>query len=336
MSGMSGPIVMRSPQHGRLNSSGKPDGNYAEALRRNLTHVGQSDRGEAYVFGRTALNERRGLIDLVLLHHAALDAALPAGDGGAASGRRALLDAAGEFLAESLSPYEMAHRGFLEANAALVGLNGTLEREAKRIARLLHDGAGQLLFALQLSLADLNRQLPAHLGPLLDEIRSLTLQLDEQLHQHSRELYPVVLEDLGLVPALRQLLESLDKRSNILVEFKCTTRSRPPAHVEVCVYRCVQEALTNAMKHARATRITVRLWQTKTFLACSVTDNGIGGIPAEPVTGGKSGLGLVSIRERMKLVLGTVEIRSRVGAGSEVILTAPLIGDPAVTEGRNP
>jgi signal transduction histidine kinase len=299
------------------------DGDYAAALRLNLSSGREPGLGSAYLLGRSAVNAHRGLIDLVLLHHAALAAALPTDVSD--EERRKLIGAAGDFLAESLSPYEMAYRGFLEANAALVGVNATLEGEARRVARLLHDGAGQILFALQLALTELDRALPAHLAPILAEIRGLTQQLDDQLHCHSRELYPVVLEDLGLFSALRQLVEGLDRRSRVVCSFECGVSDRPRAEIEFAVYRAVQEALTNAMKHARAHHVCVRLSRERDWLRCSVADDGIGGVAELSARPTRTGLGLTSIRERMKLVGGTVEIRSAKGQGTEIVLRAPLV-----------
>lgn len=293
---------------------------YVTALRRTLENPAEPALGEAYQLGRSALNQRRGLVDLVLLHHTALADAVP--EPATDLERRQMLNAAGEFLAESLSPFEMAYRGFFEANAALVGVNGTLEREARRVARLLHDGAGQIVFGLQLALAELDRSLPSENAQLVAEIRALVQQLDEQLHSHSRELYPVVLEDLGLQAAIGQLIQSLARRATVDVSFECSLDSRPSSDTEFAVYRGVQEALTNALKHSGARHILVTLVAEQGVLRCSVSDDGIGGV-AERRSG--AGLGLISIRERMKLVHGDVDIRSVPGEGTEVVLTAPAL-----------
>ena len=207
-------------------------------------------------------------------------------------------------------------------------LNSALEREARRVARLLHDGAGQYLFALQLALTELDRRLPPHLAPVLDEIRGLTVQLDDQLRVHARELYPVVLENLGLVPALRQLFDTVERRSDLIIGFTTAMEGRQPADVEFSLYRGVQEALTNIIKHARATRITVDLRQAGERIRCSISDNGVGGVAIQPARNGRLGLGLVSIRERMTLVSGTVEIRSQPGKGTNVILSVPVRPGP--------
>jgi len=213
---------------------------------------------------------------------------------------------------------------FSISDAALVGVNATLEREARRVARELHDGAGQLLFALQLAVAELDRELPPQYAPVLAEIRNLTQQLDDQLHCHSRELYPVVLEDLGLAPALRQLVASLDKRSGIACMFECTEIARSRAELEFAIYRSVQEALTNALKHAHGSRVVVQLSREGQLLRCAITDDGVGGIEEASGAVRRTGLGLTSIRERMRLVGGTVEIRSPIGRGTAMILRAPL------------
>lgn len=277
--------------------------------------------GQTYDLGRLALARRQSLLDIVSVHHAALDRALGCEECGAE--RKRTLKAAAELLAELLSPFDLAQGAFLEANAALRSANDLLEHEAHRIARLLHDSAGQIVFALQLALARLDGELPKRYRGRTKELSELLQQLDQQLHCHAQELFPVVLVDLGLPAAVRELIDNLRRRQALSMTFLCTVSGRLPRDVESCVYRAIQEALTNVLKHARATDVTVMMGVVGTMLVCSIADNGVGFTP-RAAGGQRQGLGLVSLRERMQSINGTVQVRSREGQGTEVILGVPL------------
>src|ERR1700739_2677540 len=119
--------------------------------------------------------------------------------------REDLLRAGADFLTESLSPYEMAHRGFQDAVKALRQLNETLEEEIKRIAYAVHDEAGQLLVAVHLALADVSRGLPKAQQDQIGRVEQLLDQVEKQLRRYSHELRPAVLDDLGWIPAVRFL-----------------------------------------------------------------------------------------------------------------------------------
>jgi signal transduction histidine kinase len=277
--------------------------------------------GHAYDLGRAALAQRLSLLDLVVMHHSALDRALTCET--CRQERTRTLRAGGDLLAEMLSPFHMAQRAFLEVNAALRSSNELLEQEAHRVARLLHDSAGQIVFALQLAMADIDRDLPQSLRPRFKEMSQLLQQLDQQLRCHAQELYPVVLADLGLAAALRDLVDKIGGRAGLSIVFNCSLTFRPPADVESAVYRAVQEALTNTVRHARATQVNVTLGMMGAMLTCSLVDNGVGFLP-RPVGDPGPGLGLVGIRDRMKSINGTVHIRSARGQGTHVILAVPL------------
>src|SRR5258708_40068868 len=113
------------------------------ALGECAQHGGEAALGRAYELGRRAISEKKSLMEIASLHHQALHGMLAEAQG--ASRHQELLTAASDFLAEMLSPYEMAHRGVQDAIAALRQLNETLEEEIKRIAYAVHDEAGQLL-----------------------------------------------------------------------------------------------------------------------------------------------------------------------------------------------
>src|ERR1700752_486341 len=124
--------------------------NYQSALESYLKGDGEPALQRAYDMGRDALARGVGLLELARTHHRCLEALLA--QAGSPRQRDAIHAGAVNFFAECISPYEMTYRGFRDANSALRGFNGLLEREAKRIARSLHDEAGQLLVAVYIAL----------------------------------------------------------------------------------------------------------------------------------------------------------------------------------------
>ena len=125
---------------------------YRSALRSYATERGELALGRAYELGRRALEEQLSVVELAALHHQAVIELMGGTEG--EQSKDELLRVSGEFLAECVSPYEMAHRGFQDAVTALRQLNETLEEEIKRIAYAVHDEAGQLLVAVHLALAE--------------------------------------------------------------------------------------------------------------------------------------------------------------------------------------
>src|SRR5256712_10257015 len=158
---------------------------YASFLREYAAGSGENALGRAYELGRRALTERKSLVEIASLHHQAVQGLIR--EEKDEKRREDLLRTSGDFLAECLSPYEMAHRGFQDAVKALRQMNETLEEEIKRIAYAVHDEAGQLLVAVHLALADVARDLPkaqhepfARIGGMLNEVES-------QLRRYSHE-----------------------------------------------------------------------------------------------------------------------------------------------------
>jgi signal transduction histidine kinase len=296
---------------------------YGRLLQASTESGGEPARAQAYALGRFAIDQRLGILDTVLIHHAILDARWP--DGAPEAERSRRLTAAAELLVEFLSPFDMAYQGFLDANSALRSVNETLEGEARRIARLLHDSAGQLLFALQLAHANLARDVPADLAERFTEMGRVMHQLDEQLHSTSDELYPVVLEDLGLEPALHELLDTVARRTSLVTALEGSGGGRPPSDVESAIYRAAHEAVSNVVKHAHASRLTVSLERVNATLRCTVADDGLG-IREPPVPRHRQGLGLVGIHERLRAVRGTARVTSTPGGGTSVVLEVPLDG----------
>jgi len=205
------------------------------------------------------------------------------------------------------------------------------EEERAQLSRTLHDRTGQALAGLKIDAHWLAAQLPSVAGPLrtdiTDKVVSILQHLDETIETIRRvasELRPAVLDELGLVAAIERQAEEFERRSGI----RCRVYSRidqialePPQ--ATAVVRIVQEALTNVLQHAHATRATVTMRRSTKLLTVSVADNGRG-ISARALADGGS-LGLIGMRERSALLGGTFEVRRRRRPrGTVVTFTVPL------------
>jgi signal transduction histidine kinase len=212
------------------------------------------------------------------------------------------------------------------SSLALLRVNEMLEEQSKRIAHAVHDEAGQLLAAVFIRLEQAARELPASYGSCFQEIKQMLELIELQLREISHDLRPAVLDDLGLIPALQGLIERVSKRSGIAINLaNPPTGRRLPSGIETALYRVVQESLTNAAKHAKASRIEIRIWHDLNEVQCSVRDNGTGFDLNEVLSRkGSRGLGLVGIRERVESVGGTVSIHSFPGKGTELQVTILL------------
>ena len=293
---------------------------YQEAMRQYLKKADESSLESAYELGRLALEQGLGIVEFAALHDEALVRVLQSARSPVecASTVRLL----SHFFIESLSPFEMTHRGYRDARTALQRLNETLEAEAKRIAQALHDEAGQLLVTVHFALETLARKIPPGFEPQIEEVRSRLTEVEQELRRLSHELRPPMLDELGLVPALDFMAQGVSKRSGIHIVVQAWIAERLPPLAEIALYRSVQEALANVIKHAKARRVTVSLRQQRrhkiTTVFCSVKDDGIG-----LKTDATRGLGLLGMRERIHALGGSFEINSAAGLGTELLFTIP-------------
>ena len=303
---------------------------YIAALRRFIQHRGEAELACAYELGRRAIREQVGLLDLMALHHVALATVLGGEDGD--RGAEAVVADAGTFLAETLSSFEMVHRGFRESVTTLRQINEMLEEQARRIAHALHDDAGQLLASVHLTLQRIERGSPAGGSDGLQEARQFLIQIEDHLRSLSHELRPTMLDDLGLLPALEFLAQSVSARSGIPIRVNGSRLPRLPTRVETALYRIVQEALRNAAKHSQARHVNVGIDVTERQVRCSIRDDGRGfDTGGAPNGKGPRGLGMVGMRERLDALGGDLVIRSTPGRGTELRITVPLEGHHADT-----
>jgi len=205
-------------------------------------------------------------------------------------------------------------------------VNAALEQQARAIGQALHDEAGQMLTAAHLSLAAAAELSSEPARRHLTEVKQHLDTLELQLRQLAYELRPRILDDLGLIPALRFLAEAADRRHGTKVTLTPTLRHRLPATIETTVYRLIQEAMTNVNRHSGATRVDIELVEQHGVLRCSVADNGMG---LRSTASSCVGLGLVGIRERLEALKGTLSVHSRPGQGMELVAVIPLEADHA-------
>jgi signal transduction histidine kinase len=198
------------------------------------------------------------------------------------------------------------------------------EDERRRLAREMHDDVTQRLAALAIDTAKVQGSAAGSvIGNALDAIRQRLVKLSEDVHALSYRLHPSVIEDLGLVAALRVECNRVTRQEPISVDFdaKAIPRKVPP-DTAICLFRVAQEALRNVVRHANASSVEVSLQGANGGIALTVRDDGAGiGEAGDPV---KTSLGLVSMRERVRLVGGTLDIVSRPGAGTSVVAWVPL------------
>jgi signal transduction histidine kinase len=295
---------------------------YEAALARHLEGGDEAALHSAYEIGRTAIADGLGVLDMATMAHRSILAAC-----GAARTPEETIRIIGQlesFLLESLAPFEMAYRGAREANNALRNQNEALEAEMTRIAHSLHDAAGQLLACAHLALSRLGREAPKA-ASCVREVRGYLDDVEEQLRQLSHELRPTVLDDLGLVPALELLAEGISLRAGIAVAVEAPDTGRLPKPLELALYRIVQEALANVVKHAQASIARVDLEIEKGWVRCAVRDDGVGmDRSRESAPGPSHGLGLAGIRDRVSSLGGTLEVKSGDARGTEVRVHIPL------------
>lgn len=209
-----------------------------------------------------------------------------------------------------------------------------LEDERKRIARELHDETSQALTSIIIAQEMVEQGLPEG-DPLRDRVRfarEYTLRTLDEIRRLTFDLRPSILDDLGLVPAIRWYLKNRLAADGLHIYLEVAPEAeevRLPEETEITLFRIVQEALTNVRKHSRATEVTVRIWLTPGRLHARVADNGIGFNTEEAFHADARGrgLGLLGMRERAALVKGAnLRVESTSGRGSVVEVEVPVGG----------
>jgi signal transduction histidine kinase len=197
------------------------------------------------------------------------------------------------------------------------------EHERKRLARELHDETGQALTSILLGLKPLEQSVSGEEAlAAIAALRELVVSTLQDVRRLAVELRPTALDDFGLVPAVERLVETFREQSAIRVDLETNLGDeRLPAEAETTIYRIVQEALTNIVKHAEATHVSVLLTKRDSLVAAVIEDDGRGFEPESVVD---EGLGLLGMRERLGLVGGRLRIESAGGSGTSLVAEVPL------------
>lgn len=360
---------------------------YLTALKAYLARGNEQALHRAYELGRKTASDGLGVLDMARVHEDVLRDLLRQ----PAAAREGLETArnAGAFLTESLSHFEITHRGFREANRTLRRLNEVLEErnselagandrlkteiaqrkhvekelrqskdhyrtlfkrarqmeanlrylsshilkaqeeERKRISRELHDEVGQALTAVNVTLAMLRKaaaDAPEELRARIGDAQKLLEQTMETVHSFSRELRPAMLDDLGLIPALRSFVKSFSQRTSIRVQLTATPEAEHLGmEQKIVLYRAAQESLTNIARHAQATEGQLAIERNDNGIRMEIRDNGcsfrVGTGDANPT---RKRLGLLGIEERVRLVDGKFHVDSAPGRGTRIAIWIPF------------
>lgn len=202
------------------------------------------------------------------------------------------------------------------------------EEERKRIARELHDEAGQALTGISFTLETIEKGLSSEGN---DEIKTLIAEAKKQIsrtHQEMRRisyrLHPALLSDLGLEPALDSYLSSMSGRSGMAVDFRMVGfEERVDPEIETLLYRLSQEAFTNALRHSRAKHFRLSIIKGYPKIIFLAEDDGVGFVASE-LDQPKHGLGLLSMRERAAMLGGDFSLRTSPGQGTRIRIEIPI------------
>jgi PAS domain S-box-containing protein len=220
--------------------------------------------------------------------------------------------------------FEQVRAGRQRLQALTRRLVEVQEAERRYVARELHDETGQVLTSLMVGLRLLEREAdrPEAVVAGVAELRRMLDDVMEDLHRLAMDLRPASLDYLGLEAALRQYVEAVSDKHGLVAQFEAVRLiERLAPDVEAALYRIVQEALTNVIRHAQATRVDVLLEQNGDKLVVIVEDNGVGFDPATALQGRH--MGLLGMRERAEMLGGTLALESAAGAGTTVLVEVP-------------
>jgi signal transduction histidine kinase len=196
------------------------------------------------------------------------------------------------------------------------------ELERRRLARELHDETGQALTSILLGVKAIRASVtPADAERAEADVRAQVVQALQDVRALAVELRPAALDDFGLVPALERLAETFEARSGLETVVQANLNRRLPPEIEIVLYRVVQEALTNIIKHAGAEHVSIVIRSREASVAATIDDDGRG-FAVDDVRA--EALGLVGMRERLALVGGSLEVESSRDGGTTIAAQVPL------------
>jgi PAS domain S-box-containing protein len=233
-------------------------------------------------------------------------------------------------IAEDITATKSVEEELQRVNEQLRVLSWRLFRvrdeERRHLARELHDEIGQALTAAKINLSSIDSPSVEEQAERLQESIALLDTLLRQVRQISLDLHPSTLDDLGLVPALRSLLDQQAQRAGLRARFSAVERAEIDRGIQTTAFRITQEAITNVLRHAQARFIGVRINIGKDRMKIRIVDDGIGfdTSPIQSPGNGEAAFGLVGMRERASLVGGQVRITSSPGKGTTVEVSLPI------------
>lgn len=236
-------------------------------------------------------------------------------------------------LRASESSLKVSQEELRQSREELRALAGQLltaqEEERRRIARDLHDDVNQRLAMLAMDLRRIEKGEAGDLADIGGMVRSITGRLTEvsdDVRQMAYRFHPSILDDLGLIKAVRRLVDDFSASTGVEAVYVHQDLLSPvPTDLATCVYRIAQESLNNVARHAKATEVEVELICDEGMITLSVRDNGVG-FDSVPASQGRGRLGLLSMKERVRLVRGTLNVSSSPGGGTHIEVGVPLTG----------
>lgn len=203
------------------------------------------------------------------------------------------------------------------------------EEDRKEISRELHDEIAQILTGINFELAILSKEASTGTRVMREKIiktQRLVEQSVETIHRFARELRPMVLDDLGLLPALKSQISDFSKSTQIPVSLTCKSKlSSMGDFSKTVLFRVAQEALQNIAKHSRASKVWISLKRRGTMMQVQIKDNGRAfNVNRLRLIGKSRRIGLLGMRERVKLAGGTISILSSKGSGTTITAQVPV------------
>ncbi|MFZ1672754.1 MAG: sensor histidine kinase [Nitrospira sp.] len=240
-------------------------------------------------------------------------------------------------LRESERSLKVSQQELQQSREELRALAGQLltaqEGERRRIARDLHDDVNQRLAMLAMDLRRIEKGDQADPAAVASMVRSITGRLtavSDDVRQMAYRFHPSILDDLGLTKAVRRLVDDFSASTGIQAVYVHHDPVSPvPTDLATCVYRIAQESLNNVARHARASEVEVELICDEGRVTLSIRDNGVGFDPLQ-VSQMRGRLGVLSMKERVRLVGGTLDVTTAPGRGTHIEVDVPLAGNAHV------
>jgi len=215
-----------------------------------------------------------------------------------------------------------AERERLELSGRLINAQ---EQERARLAREIHDDFSQRLAVLANELEFVSRiigESPSEASARLHQLQTSLGKIGVDLHALSHRLHSSILDHIGLAPAVRSHCAEIAKQYQIQIEVHQDVPRTFPPETALCLFRIVQEGLRNVIKHSRASRVDILLKGGIQAVSLTISDNGVGFVLSSSLE--SKGIGIISMRERVRMLGGTFDVLSRPAQGTQIAVTVPI------------